>query len=109
MRAALTARSLSRWSQFPDVLLMSRQHGNRGRALAAMALENSTHPRNVRNGSIDARVDARRDGSIRADPDFRDGAARSVVYRFRSFTGPREDPGVSVESSHHAPQVPGGS
>ncbi len=34
MRAALAARSLSRWPiypQFPDVLLMGRQHGNRGK------------------------------------------------------------------------------
>src|SRR5215472_10375542 len=55
MRAALSACSLPRWSQFPAVLLMGRQHGNRGRALVAMALENSTHPRNLRNGNIDAR------------------------------------------------------
>ena len=41
-------------AQFPDVLLMARQHGNRGRAPIAMALENSTYPRNVRNGGIDA-------------------------------------------------------
>src|SRR5215472_9270540 len=99
MRAALTACSLPRWSQFPDVLLMGRQHGNRGRARVAMALENSTHTRNLRNGSVDARVDPRRDGWKRATPDFRDGAARSEVYPFLAIYGTARGPmGVSAES-----------
>src|SRR6516162_2194559 len=100
MRAARTACSLPRWSQFPAVLLMGRQHGNRGKALVAMALETSTHPRNLRNASIDARVDPRHDGLKRADPDFRDGAARSEVY---PFTGPREDPSGSRREPTSAP------
>jgi hypothetical protein len=34
-------------AQFPDVLLMARQPGNRERAPLAMALQHSTNPRNA--------------------------------------------------------------
>ena len=99
MRAALTARSLSRWPiypQFPDVLLMGRQHGNRGSAPVAIALENSTYPRNLPNG-------ASTHGSALGvvGQDIRHGAARSEIYSFSViYAGPREEHGVPAESSH---------
>ena len=99
MRAALTARSLSRWPyrpHFPDVLLMGRQHGNRGSAPVAIALENSTYPRNPPNG-------ASTHGSALGvvGQDIRHGAARSEIYSFSViYAGPREEHGVPAESSH---------
>src|SRR6516165_3464844 len=64
--------------------------------LLAIALENSTYPRNLPNG-------ASTHGSALGvvGQDLRHGAARSEIYSFSVIhAGPREEHGVPAESSH---------